>query len=256
MKQLVGRFGDRFFLTLKQLGEMGLLLNETLRFLLQDPPHRKLIFRQMYFIGVMSLPVVLITGAFTGAVLAVQTYYQFHKLTMESAVGIIVGLSMTNELGPVLTSVMVAGRVGAAIAAELGTMRVTEQIDALKSLATNPVQYLILPRFIACVTLIPLLTVLSIFVGIIGGYVVGVEMKGINATFFIENMLDFTTSTDLVNGITKSIYFSGVIALVSCFKGFNCSVGAEGVGRATTEAVVLSCITILILDFFLTVLLF
>ncbi len=256
MKQLVGRIGDRFFLTLKQLGEMGLLLNETLRFLLQDPPQAKLIFRQMYFIGVMSLPVVLITGAFTGAVLAVQTYYQFHKLTMESAVGIIVGLSMTNELGPVLTSVMVAGRVGAAIAAELGTMRVTEQIDALKSLATNPVQYLILPRFIACVTLIPLLTVFSIFVGIIGGYVVGVEMKGINATFFIENMLDFTTSTDLFNGITKSIYFSGVIALVSCFKGFNCSQGAEGVGRATTEAVVLSCITILILDFFLTVLLF
>lgn len=256
MKQLAHRFGNRFFLTLNQLGQIGYLFRDTIRFLLQDPPKGKQVFRQMYFIGVMSLPVVLITGAFTGAVLAVQTYYQFHKLTMESAVGIIVGLSMTNELGPVLTSVMVAGRVGAAIAAELGTMRVTEQIDALKSLATNPVQYLIVPRFIACVTLIPLLTVFSIFVGILGGYVVGVEMKGINSTFFIENMLDFTTSTDLINGITKSIYFSGVIAIISCFKGFSCAEGAEGVGRATTEAVVLSCITILILDFFLTVLLF
>ena len=256
MKYLAARYGNQFFLTLKQLGEIGILLVETLRFILLDPPKRKMVFQQMYLIGVMSLPVVLITGAFTGAVLAVQTYYQFHKLTMESAVGIIVGLSMTNELGPVLTSVMVAGRVGAAIAAELGTMRVTEQIDALKSLATNPVQYLIAPRFIACVTLIPILTVFSIFVGIVGGYIVGVEMKGINATFFIENMLDFTTAADLVNGITKSIYFSGVIALVACFKGFTCSEGAEGVGKATTEAVVFSCIVILILDFFLTVLLF
>lgn len=256
MKIIAIRMGKRFFQTLSQLGEMGILLWETLRFIFQEPPKIRQVFRQMYFIGVMSLPVVLITGAFTGAVLAVQTYYQFHKLTMESAVGIIVGLSMTNELGPVLTSVMVAGRVGAAIAAELGTMRVTEQIDALKSLATNPVQYLIVPRFIACVTLIPILTIFSIFIGIVGGYVVGVEMKGINATFFIDNMLEFTTATDLFNGVTKAIYFAGVIALVSCYKGFTCSEGAEGVGRATTQAVVFSCITILILDFFLSVLLF
>lgn len=256
MKHLARRTGFRFFLTIEQLGALGNLFRDTLRVIVQDPPKIHQVFRQMYSIGVMSLPVVLITGGFTGAVLAVQTYYQFHKLTMESGVGIIVGLSMTNELGPVLTSVMVAGRVGAAMAAELGTMRVTEQIDALKSLATNPVQYLIAPRFIACVTLIPLLTVFSIFVGIVGGYIVGVEMKGINATFFIENLLYFTTATDLYNGVTKSIYFAAVIALVSCFKGFTCAEGAEGVGRATTEAVVLSCITILILDFFLSVLLF
>jgi len=256
MKSIVIQIGNRFFFIFEQLGEMGIIFLDTIRFILKQPPPHKQIARQMYSIGVMSLPVVMITGAFTGAVLAVQTYYQFHKLTMESGVGIIVGLSMTNELGPVLTAVMVAGRVGAAIAAELGTMRVTEQIDALKSLATNPIQYLIAPRFIACVTLIPILTVFSIFVGIAGGYVVGVEMKGINSTFFIENMLHYTTATDLFNGITKSIFFGGVIAVVSCYKGFTCAEGAEGVGRATTQAVVFSCITILILDFFLTVLLF
>lgn len=243
-------------LGLHHLGEMGTILVDTFRFILRDPPKRDQVLRQMFQVGVMSMPVVLITGAFTGAVLAVQTYYQFKKLTMESAIGIIVGLSMTNELGPVLTALMVSGRVGAAMAAELGTMRVTEQIDALRSLATNPVQYLIVPRFIACVTLVPLLTALSIFIGIVGGYLVGVEMKGVNSTFFIENMVDFTTATDVFNGITKSIYFSVVMAVVCCYKGFTCPEGAEGVGRATTQAVVLTCITILILDFFLSILLF
>lgn len=250
------RMGKRFLKGLQHIGEMGFMLRDTLRFIIQDPPKKTQIFQQMFHVGVLSMPVVLITGAFTGAVLAVQTYYQFHKLTMESAIGIVVGLSMTNELGPVLTALMVAGRVGASIAAEVGTMRVTEQIDALRSLATNPVQYLIAPRFIACVTLIPLLTVLSIFVGILGGYLVGVDMKGISPVFFFKNMYDFTTATDLFNGITKSIYFGAVIGLVSCYKGFTCQEGAEGVGKATTEAVVTSCITILILDFFLSILLF
>ena len=250
------RIGRRFLVAVQHLGEMGIMLKETLRFTFLDPPKGDQVLRQMYHVGVLSMPVVLITGAFTGAVLAVQTYYQFHKLTMESAIGIVVGLSMTNELGPVLCALMVASRVGASITAEVGTMRVTEQIDALRTLAANPVRYLIVPRFIACVALIPLLTILAIFVGIVGGYVVGVEMKGINPTFFIDNMVSFTTATDVMNGITKSIYFAIVIGIVSCYKGFTCPEGAEGVGRATTESVVTSCITILILDFFLSILLF
>ncbi len=239
-----------------RLGAMTRLFYQTLMYSIVSPPRRPQIYKQMFEIGVRSLPVVLITGAFTGMVLAVQTYYQFHKITMETAVGVIVGLSMTNELGPVLTAIMVAGRVGASMAAELGTMKVTEQIDALSTLAVDPVRYLIVPRFIACVALVPLLTVFSIFVGIAGGYVVGVKMKGINSTFFIKNMFDFLQVNDLVNGLVKSVVFAMIIAIVSCFEGFNADGGAEGVGKATTQAVVASAIIILISDFFMSIILF
>lgn len=229
---------------------------DTVRYLIKNPPRPGIIYDQMYKIGVLSLPVVLLTGVATGMILAIQTYYQLHKLTIESVVGIIVGLSMTNELGPVLTGLMVAGRVGAAMAAELGTMKVTEQIDALYTLATSPVKYLIVPRFVASILLIPLLTTFSIFIGIVGGYVVGVEMLGINATFFMKNLREFTEVEDLANGIIKSVFFALIIALVGCYKGFTTEGGAEGVGKATTESVVTSCITILIIDFFLSIILF
>ena len=246
---------DSVFWT-RRLGAMAHLFYQTLSYAAFSPPRRPNIYKQMFEIGVRSLPVVLITGAFTGMVLAVQTYYQFHKITMETAVGIIVGLSMTNELGPVLTAVMVAGRVGAAMAAELGTMKVTEQIDALSTLAVDPVRYLIVPRFIACVALVPILTVFSIFIGIVGGWVVGVKMKGINATFFLKNMMDFMKPSDLVNGLVKSVVFAMIIAIVSCFEGFGAEGGAEGVGKATTQAVVASAIVVLISDFFLSIILF
>lgn len=249
-------FSRRATALIENLGRISIMFWDTVRYLVKNPPRPSIIYDQMYKIGVLSLPVVLLTGVATGMILAIQTYYQLHKLTIESVVGIIVGLSMTNELGPVLTGLMVAGRVGAAMAAELGTMKVTEQIDALYTLATSPVKYLIVPRFVASILLIPLLTTFSIFIGIAGGYVVGVEMLGINATFFMKNLREFTEVQDLANGIIKSVFFALIIALVGCYKGFTTEGGAEGVGKATTESVVMSCITILIMDFFLSLILF
>jgi len=210
---------------------------------------------QIYFAGVKSQSVVLITGAFTGMVLSAQTYLQFHKVKMDTATLAVVGVSMCSELGPVLTGLMVAGRVGAAFAAELGTMRVTEQIDALRTLATHPVDYLVVPRLIALIGALPLLTVEAIAIGIGAGFMVGVYLYGIDPVFSWHNMLKYTQPHDLYIGLIKSVVFGAIVALVSCYKGMFCEDGAEGVGRATTEAVVYSSITILITNFFLTLIL-
>lgn len=216
------------------------------------PWEGKNIINQMVQVGVMSLPVVMITGIFTGMVLAVQTYYQFHKLSVETAVGLVVGLSMTRELGPVLTGLMLAGRIGAAFAAEIGTMVVTEQIDALHTLATDPVKYLALPRLIACVILLPVLTIITDFIGILGGYVVGVEMFGINSTYYLRNMSQYMRPMDVIGGLIKALIFGAIISNTGCYKGFNTEGGAEGVGNSTTSAVVTSSILILIVDFFVS----
>jgi phospholipid/cholesterol/gamma-HCH transport system permease protein len=207
---------------------------------------------QVFFIGVKSQSVVLITGAFTGMVLGAQTYFQFHKLKMDTATLAVVSVSMCSELGPVLTALMVAGRVGASIAAELGTMRVTEQIDALRALATHPVDYLVVPRLAAAHIALPLLTLEAIAIGILGGYVVGVFVLDIEPTYLWVNMLRYTHQVDLVIGLIKAFIYGGIIALIGCYKGLSCGLGAEGVGRATTEAVVYASITILIANFFLT----
>jgi phospholipid/cholesterol/gamma-HCH transport system permease protein len=207
---------------------------------------------QVYFVGVKSQSVVLITGAFTGMVLGAQTYFQFHKVKMDTATLAVVSVSMCSELGPVLTGLMVAGRVGAAFAAELGTMRVTEQIDALRTLATHPVDYLVVPRLLALHIALPLLTAESIAVGICAGYVVGVYLFGIDPTYSWYNMLRYTGTADVVVGLLKAFIFGGIVAIIGCYKGMSCGEGAEGVGRATTEAVVYSSITILITNFFLT----
>ncbi len=207
---------------------------------------------QIYFVGVKSQSVVLITGAFTGMVMGAQTYLQFHKVKMDTATLAVVSVSMCSELGPVLTGLMVAGRVGAAIAAELGTMKVTEQIDALRTLATHPVDYLVVPRLLALHLALPLLTAESIALGIAAGYVVGVHLLGIDPTYSWANMIKYTHSSDVTIGMIKAIIFGGIVAIVGCYKGMFCGDGAEGVGRATTEAVVYSSITILISNFFLT----
>jgi len=207
---------------------------------------------QIFFIGIKSQSVVLITGAFTGMVLGTQTYMQFHKVKMDTATLAVVGVSMCSELGPVLTALMVAGRVGAAIAAEIGTMRVTEQIDALRTLATHPVDYLVLPRLIAAHIALPILTLESIIVGILASYFVGVNVLGIEPAYLWENMLKYTHQVDLVIGLIKAFVYGGIIALIGCYKGLTCGLGAEGVGRACTEAVVYSSISILIANFFLT----
>ncbi len=212
---------------------------------------RNLIY-QIFFMGVKSQTVVLITGAFTGMVLSAQTYFQFHKVKMDTATLAVVGVSMCSELGPVLTALMVAGRVGAAIAAELGTMRVTEQIDALRTLATHPIDYLVVPRVLAGFIALPLLTVEVISVGIGAGYIVGVVLLGVDPTYSWAHMLRYTGDTDVLIGLIKAFMYGGILALVGCYKGMTCGLGAEGVGKATTEAVVSASIAILITNLLLT----
>jgi phospholipid/cholesterol/gamma-HCH transport system permease protein len=237
---------------LEGLGRITLLARDSFASLMTFKPAWKDVLYQVYFVGVKSQSVVLITGAFTGMVLGAQTYFQFHKVKMDTATLAVVGVSMCSELGPVLTGLMVAGRVGAAIAAELGTMRVTEQIDALRTLATHPVDYLVVPRLLALHIALPLLTIEAISVGIGAGYLVGVFLLDIDPTYSWVNMLKYTGVTDLTIGIIKALIFGGIVAIVGCYKGMTCGEGAEGVGRATTEAVVYSSIAILISNFFLT----
>ncbi len=240
--------------TLQGLGRFAILSRDAFAALFTFKACWRDLMYQIFFAGPKSQAVVLITGAFTGMVLGAQTYYQFHKIKMDTATLAVVSVSMCSELGPVLTGLMVAGRVGAAIAAELGTMRVTEQIDALRTLATHPVDYLVVPRLIALHLAMPLLTVESIVVGIVASYLVSVHLLGVESTYLWENMKHYTATWDVFVGVTKSFIFGGIIALISCYKGMNCGEGAEGVGRATTEAVVYSSITILITNFFLTML--
>jgi phospholipid/cholesterol/gamma-HCH transport system permease protein len=240
---------------LQGLGQLSLLAKEVgVSLFTQRMSGRDLLY-QMYFIGIKSQSVVLITGAFTGMVLAAQTYFQFHKVRMDTATMAVVSVSMCSELGPVLTGLMVAGRVGAALAAELGTMRVTEQIDALRTLATHPVDYLVVPRMVATLIAMPLLAAESISVGIASGYMIGTGYLGIEPAYLWHNMVRYTLEEHVLTGLIKAFIYGAIIALISCYKGMTCREGAEGVGRATTEAVVYSAITILITNFFLTLLL-
>jgi len=234
------------------LGRIAMLSRDAFASTFTFKCYRRDLLYQIYFIGIKSQSVVLITGAFTGMVLAAQTYFQFHKVKMDTATLAVVSVSMCSELGPVLTALMVAGRVGAAIAAEIGTMRVTEQIDALRTLATHPVDYLVVPRLIASNLAVPLLTVESMAIGIASAYTVGVGLLGIDPTYAWINMLKYSHVSDVMIGMVKSVVFGGIIALIGCYKGLTCGLGADGVGRATTEAVVYSSITVLITNFFLT----
>lgn len=237
---------------LEGLGQLTLLAKDTFASLFTFKVAWRDLLYQIYFVGVKSQSVVLITGAFTGMVLSAQTYIQFHKVRMDTATLAVVSVSMCSELGPVLTGLMVAGRVGAAIAAELGTMRVTEQIDALRTLATHPVDYLVVPRVLALHAALPLLTCESIVIGIGAGYTVGVYLYGIDSTYLWDNMVKYTSTEDVIIGLIKALIFGGIVAIIGCYKGLCCGEGAQGVGRATTEAVVFSSITILITNFFLT----
>lgn len=249
----VGRSG------LNMLGEMGrmlLLLLQSFIWLFRPPFRFRLFIKQMEFVGVNSLFVVLLTGLFTGMVLALQTYYAFRMFSAESLVGATVALSMTRELGPVITALMVTGRAGSAIAAEIGTMRVTEQIDALTVMAISPVQYLVVPRIVAGIIMLPLLTVISDFVGVIGGYLVGVKLLGINSGLFLNKIYEYVDFDDLYNGLIKAACFGLIFTLVGCYKGFYTRGGAEGVGKSTTQAVVLGSVLILMFDYVLTALMF
>ncbi|MBZ4672599.1 ABC transporter permease [Deferribacterales bacterium Es71-Z0220] len=237
-------------------GRMFLLFIETLIWAFKPPFRFKLLLKQVEFIGINSLSVVILTGTFTGMVFAFQSYIGFSKFGAEYMVGTVVALGMARELGPVLSAIMVAARAGSAITAELGTMRVTEQIDALYSLAVEPVQYLILPRIIAGLIVMPILNAVAVFCGTIGGYFVGVNILGINKTLYLQNMYRYVDVGDFYNGMIKALVFGLILTLVGSYKGFYTKGGAAGVGQATTESVVLSCVLILVFDYILTAFMF
>jgi phospholipid/cholesterol/gamma-HCH transport system permease protein len=242
--------------SIEALGRIMIFFLSAVRWMFSRPFRIGNLFKQMEFVGVNSLFVVALTGTFTGMVLALQTYHGFRLFSAESLVGATVALSMTRELGPVLTALMITGRAGSAMAAELGTMRVTEQIDALYTMATNPIHYLVVPRVVAGVLMTPILTAISDFLGIVGGYFVGVGLLGINSGVYIKKMIDIVDLEDIFDGLIKAACFGLILSVIGCYKGFYAGGGAEGVGRATTEAVVLASVSILISDYFLTAAMF
>jgi len=241
------------------LGEIGRLSQFvwlSVSHIVRPPFFWRLTAQQMLRIGYFSLPVVALTAFFTGGALALQIYYGGSSLNSESIVATIVALGITRELGPVLGGLMVAGRVSAAIAAELGTMRVTEQIDALTTLSTNPHKYLVVPRVVAAVITLPLLVLVADIIGIMGGYVVGTASLDFNGGVYIKNTADFLKLDDVTSGLIKAGVFGFIIAVMGCFHGFNSKGGAQGVGRATTNAVVTASILILAANYVMTSLLF
>ena len=237
---------------LQRLGDVSLFVVDTIRAIFSKRMEWSSAVYQLYFLGFKSQSVVLVTGAFTGMVLCAQTYFQFHKVKMDTATGAVVSVAMCSELGPVLTALMVAGRVGSSMAAELGAMKVSEQIDALRTLATHPLDYLVAPRFAATAVALPILTIEAIVIGIISSYIVGSQLLGIDPVYYYHNLVRYTAPSHVMEGIIKSIFFGAIIAIVGCYRGMHCREGAQGVGRATTEAVVTASIVILISNFFLT----
>ena len=233
------------------LGDFTLFASRTLGWMFSRMPRRGTVWPNFYEVGVKSLPVVALTGTFIGMVLAVQSYFQFRQIGLETRLGGVINMTLLRELGPVLAATMLAGRVGSAMAAELGTMRVTQQIDALSAMGVNPVHYLVVPRFMACLFLIPTLTVMADFMGVAGGHFYSVNILGIDLHHYWHNSAKFVTNFDLFVGLFKSIFFGSAIAMVSCYQGFNCTDGAEGVGAASTNSFVYSFVAILVLDLFL-----
>lgn len=246
---------DKLTHILFNLGDYTRLCFEVFWVSIRKPPQWDLIRDQMYEIGVMSLPVVAITGFSTGMVLAAQAWFQLSDKGLASATGLMVTKAMMVELDPVLTAFMVTGRVGASMCATLGTMRVTEQIDALKSMAVNPLRYLVAPRFIAGIFMMPLLTVFSTICGVIGGFLVAVSYYGMSPNAFLDPLPVNITLFDFVSGITKAFLFGIIIVTISCYRGMTTSGGAAGVGRATTNSVVTCYSVILIVNFLITVIL-
>lgn len=247
----------RTFLTgIHQTGRLFLLLWEVIVQIARPPIRWGVIVRQMQFIGVSSLFIVVLTGAFTGMVFALQSGRAFALFGAQSLTGAVACLSIARELAPVLTSLMVTARAGSAMAAQLGTMQVTQQIDALVSMAVNPVNYLIVPRILAAIMVVPILTAIFDFVGALGTYVVAVKVLDIDQAIFVEKIRYYVEVQDIVQGLFKSIFFALILSVVSCYKGYNAKGGAEGVGLVTTQAVVISSVAILVSDYFLTALLF
>ena len=251
--EAIGRAVLRLF---EELGRFFQMLGRTAAWTIRPPYDVPEHFRQMVRVGFDSIPVVFLTTLFTGMVMALQTFNGFARVHAESLVGSVVALSLTRELAPVLTALMVTGRVGSAMAAELGTMRVTEQIDALTALGTEPVQYLVVPRVTASVLMMPLLVIMGDAVGMYGGYLVAVQLLGANPVTYVENSFQFLEVSDVTSGIVKAAVFGLIFSVVACVRGYYTEGGAEGVGRSTTRAVVAGSLAVLFADFFLTKLLF
>ncbi len=248
--------GRTFLTFLAAVGRLSLFAAHGLSHCVRPPVYLRLIGRQMIDIGYYSLPVVGLTAIFTGMVLALQSYTGFARFAAESAIPNVVVISITRELGPVLAGLMVAGRVGAAMAAEIGTMRVTEQIDALDTLATNPFKYLVAPRLIAGITMMPLLVCVADIIGVFGGYVVSIYKLGFNPATYLKNTIDFVEFEDVASGLVKAAVFGFLITLMGCYHGYNSKGGAQGVGAATTNAVVSASILILTFNYIITELFF
>jgi len=249
-------FGTRLFRMIEDLGNIFLLLLQCVTWLFRPPSEIRNIVKQMEEVGINSMPVVMVTATFTGMVLALQSWSGFQRFQATSFVGSVVALSITRELGPVFAGLIVSGRVGASMAAELGTMKVTEQIDALVTLATNPVKYLVVPRVVASTLVLPVLVIFADLVGILGGYFVSVYLLGANPYVYTEKTYQYLQSWDIYTGLIKAAVFGFLIALISCYNGFIAEGGAEGVGRATTRAVVASSMSVLVSDYFMTSLMF
>jgi len=250
---VIGRMVIRF---LEHLGRVTFFTLTAVSHCVRPPIYPRLIGRQMINIGYYSLPVVGLTAIFSGMVLALQSYTGFARFNAESAIANVVVLSITRELGPVLAGLMVAGRIGASMAAEIGTMRVTEQIDALTTLSTNPYKYLIAPRLIAGLLMLPLLVLVADIIGVFGGYLVGVYKLGFNPSVYMSNTVDFLEPLDVISGLVKAAAFGFIIALMGCYHGFRSQGGAQGVGSATTNAVVSASILILTFNYIITELFF
>lgn len=250
---LIGRVALGF---LGHIGRLTIFAGTAISHCVRPPLYPRLIGQQMIDIGYYSLPVVGLTAIFSGMVLALQSYTGFARFSAESAVANVVVLSITRELGPVLAGLMVAGRIGASMAAEIGTMRVTEQIDALTTLSTNPFKYLVVPRLVAGVLMLPLLVLVADIIGVFGGYLVGVYKLGFNAGVYINSTVDFLEPLDVISGLVKASVFGFLIALMGCYNGYYSKGGAQGVGAATTNAVVSASILILTSNYLITELFF
>ena len=255
MVRIISAIGARVIAFFTYIGEIVVLAAETFASIIRQKIRWRIFLYQIVEMGLRSQSVVVITGAFTGAVFAAQTFFQFNKLGMGSAVGAVVSVSICRELGPVLTALMVTGRVGASMSAEIGTMKVTEQIDALRALAVHPIDYLVVPRALAMMVSMPLLVAECVGVGIVAGYLVAIGLLEVNGTYYMANMVRWTQLRDIIMALSKAFCFALRIVFISCHKGLTTREGAVGVGKATTEAVVDASLAILICNFFLTMML-
>lgn len=252
LKHAVAKWGAGIINFFTEIGGINILLVRTFGLILRGEIRWRSTVDQMFKVGVTSLPLVFLTSLFTGMVLALQSAYQLRLFTAQQFTADLVALSICRELGPVLTAMVVAGRVGASIAAELGTMKVTEQIDALKSLAMDPIEYLAVPRFLAAICMLFALTIYADLIGMLGGYLVSVFKLGISSHEYIKRSIDSLQVKDVMTGLIKAFFFGGIISIVGCYYGFNTKDGAEGVGRATTYAVVVALIAIIASDVLFT----